>query len=292
MKKLTLIATGIAVVFTAQIDTAEAGPFDRLRSKVKKIEREAEEVKEAVEEVEEIVETVDRANRTNGRSLLGDILGGLTAGGTGCGTTALSSYPCTAPPPGHAGRASPVPAKFVNQLQCANLNPGNAFIARGGKYTFSQGIGTQERSGLLDRAPVQPTNGCLFPTMGIGDVLYVEVDRNQYKKHSYAIQCVSYDGSEQVTVSNKPSVNSYRGSDVMLHTGHSHGYEPTATGTNSQRTSAYDKVLKSRGREMLTFTFQYDHRDKKGTDFFCQYYDKAKGKSAVAFAYRRGPLGK
>lgn len=285
MKKTVLLMTGAAIMATSFSVSAEAGPFDQIKKKV-------ERVKKKAKDVETVVETADRANRTNGRSLLGDVLGGLTGGGgTGCGTTAGSSYPCTAPAPGHVGRAAPIPAKFINQTQCANLNVGNAFIGRGGKYTFSQGISTQERSGIVDRAPVQATNGCVFPTMGVGDILYVEVDRAKYKKHSYAIQCVSYDGSEQLSNVNGPSVGNYKGKDVMLHTGHSLGYEPTATGSNSSRSGAYDKVLKSRGREMITFNFGGLHTDKSGTDFFCQWYDKDQGKSAVAFAYRRGPTG-
>lgn len=291
MKKHIFAVAGLSVAVSSFAVTAVAGPFDSIRNKVKKVEREAAEVEEAVADVKEVADTVDRANRTNGRSLLGDVLGGLTGGGTGCGTTAMSSYPCTAQDPAHVGRAAPIPAKFLSQTQCANLNVGNAFIGRGGKYTFSQGISTQERSGIVDRAAVQASNGCVFPTMGVGDILYVEVDRDQYKKHSYAIQCVSYDGTEQLNNVNGPSVNNYSGKDVMLHAGHSLGYEPTATGSNASRSGAYDKVLKSRGREMLTFNFGAIHTDKKGTDFFCQWYDKDQGKSAVAFAYRRGPRG-
>ena len=77
----------------------------------------------------------------------------------------------------------------------------------------------------------------------------------------------------------------------MLHAGNNLGYEPTATGSNSTRSGEYDKWLKSRGREMITFNMPYLHTDKGGTDFYCQYYNDKTGKSAVAFTYRRSPVG-
>ena len=34
------------------------------------------------------------------------------------------------------------------------------------------------------------------------------------------------------------------------------------------------------------------HSDKSGTDFYCQHFNKATGKSALAFTFRRGPVGR
>lgn len=290
MQKTLFAAMGLALAATSFPASAEAGPFDKLRSKVKKVEKKAKEVEAAAEEVKEVVDTVDSARRGKGRRAV-RVPGGRNAA-IRQGMRQRSNYPKTASRGDFAGVAAPVPAKFVSQLQCANVNPGNAFVGRGGNYTFSQGIKTEERSGIIDRKPVRATNGCLYPTMGVGDILYVEVDRAKYKKHGYAMQCVSYDGSEQLDNTGQARWNNYAGKDVMLHTGHSLGYTPTATGSNSTRSGEYDKWLKSRGREMITFNFGALHTDKSGTDFYCQWYDKSQNKSAVAFAFRRGPVGR
>ncbi|MBV7259149.1 hypothetical protein [Erythrobacter crassostreae] len=291
MKSLVIALAGTALVSVTVTSGAigaerveAAGPFDKLKKKIKK-------AKKTAEDVDAVATEVDRANRTNGRSLLGSAAGSSRQSGCHANRGSTSNSPCTAKAPGHVGGAAPAPAKFKGQTNCASLGLGNAFIAEGGNYTFSQGISTQERSGLINRRNVSATDGCFFGGLGVGDVLYVEFDRNKYKKHDYKIQCVSYDGSEQLDNVNGPSVGNYKGKDVMLHTGHSLGYTPTASGSNSSRSGAYDKHLAKRGRTMLTFNFGALHTDKSGTDFYCQWFNKNSGQSAIAFAYRRGPQG-
>ncbi len=274
MKKFSITAAAMAALvvgFAAAPAPAEAGPFDKITKKVKK-------VKKKVDQAEDVVETVDNARR-----------GGSGGGFANRGST--SNSPRTARAPGHVGGAGAAPAKYTGQLQCANLGLGNAFVGREGTYTFSQGISTEERTGLTERTNVSPQNGCFFPGLAVGDVLYVEVDAAKYKKHDYKIQCVSYDGSEQLDNVHGPKTNNYKGKDVMLHSGNSLGFTPTASGSNSSRSGAYDKYLAKRGRQMITFNFASLHTDKSGTDFYCQWFDKNSGKSAVAFAYRRGPAG-
>ena len=251
-----VIAMGAVTVAPEPVE-ASSGPFDRLKKKKKDVEDTASKV--------------------------GSVLGGRS--------TSSSSSPSTGSRfKGHKGKPGPVPAKFVQQLNCASLGQGNAFIARDGKYTFSQGLNTEERYGLIDRVPVEATNGCLYPAMGVGDVLYLEVDKAKYEsnKYSYDLQCVSYDGSQQLDRPTRPPLDNYKGKDVMLHTGHSLGYTPTAAGTNSSRSGAYDKYLDGRGRSMITFNMPALHTDR-GTDFFCQHYNKDTGKVALAFSFRRGP---
>ena len=121
-------------------------------------------------------------------------------------------------------------------------------------------------------------------------MLYVELDKSKYEsnKYSYDLQCVSYDGSEQLNRGTRPPADNYKGKDVMLHTGHSLGYTPTASGSNSSRSGQYDKYLDGRGRSMLTFNMPALHTDT-GTDFFCQHFNKDTGKVALAFTFRRGP---
>ncbi|MDY7099297.1 MAG: hypothetical protein SXU28_14270, partial [Pseudomonadota bacterium] len=270
----------------AQAEMA-AGPFDKLKKKVKK-------AKKTADEAAAVVDVAERARRTKGRSVVKAITGSSSGGGSGCfsghsGSSSASA--CTAPPPGHAGRAGKTPAKYAGATKCAALGIGNAFVGRDGTYTFSQGISTQERSGLLDRVNVSPSNGCVFEGLGVGDVLYVEFDASKYKKYDYAIQCVSFDGGEQLDNTNGPSVGNYKGRAIMLHTGNSTGYTPTASGSNSDRSSAYKKYMAKRGRTFTTFNFPALHTDKAGTDFYCQWFNKDTGQSAVALTFRRGPRG-
>ncbi len=302
MKNIILTATAGAVVATGTFAVpAEAGPFDRLKRKVQKVEREVRKVEQTVAEVEQAVDTVEAV--ADGRVSAEDVAGAAASGAMGRtrlgspirgvrgmngAVPGRSNYPKTAQRAPAAGVASTVPAKFVSQLNCADLNLGNAFIGKGGTYTFSQGISTQERSGIINRRNVSVTNGCMLPTMESGDILYVEVDKGDYSRHNYDLQCVSYDGKEQLNNTNAPPENNYGGKDVMLHTGHSLGYTPTASGSNSNRGDAYQKYLDGRGRDMITFNMPSLHTDR-GTDFFCQHFNKDTGKSSLAFAFRRGP---
>lgn len=285
----TALATGVitsGVVGAAEAEAA--GPFDKLKKKAKKAKKAADDAAEAADAVDAVVS--GRAGRVSTRSRSGV---GASANGSKCNANrgSNSNSPCTAKAPGHVGGAGPTPAKYANATQCANVGLGNAFVARAGEYTFQQGIATEERTGLLDRRAVQPVGGCVFEGLGVGDVLYVEFDPKKYKKYDYKIQCVSYDGSEQQDNAFGPRNGNYTGQHLALHTGNSTGYEPTASGSNSDRGAAYDKYMAKRGRTFLTFNFQPLHTDKKGTDFYCQWFNKASGKSALALTYRRGPVG-
>ncbi|MEM9501634.1 MAG: hypothetical protein AAF941_07280 [Pseudomonadota bacterium] len=289
MNKMMIVLAGsalttglVATSIVAPAPVEAAGPFDKIKKGLKK-------VKKKKREADEVVGTVD-AVITGGAVASGV---GASADGSRCNANrgSNSNSPCTARAPGHTGSAAPAPAKFTSQLKCANVGLGNAFIGRDGNYTFSQGISTEERSGLLDRVNVQPTNGCFFPGLGVGDVLYVEFDKSKYKKYDYKIQCVSYDGKEQLDNVNGPSVGNFGGKAIMLHTGNSTGYEPTASGSNSDRSNAYKAYMDKRGRTFTTFNFSALHTDKAGTDFFCQWFDKSNGKSALALTFRRGPAG-
>lgn len=291
MKTMMFALAGVSLSAGLLAHAAPAdAQFRSLRNAVKKVEDTANDVREAAEDVEAAARTVEGVANSDGRSIVGAVTGGRGAA-VNQAMRQRSNYPQTARAPDHVGRAAPAPAKFVDQISCANLNVGDAFVAEAGDYTFSQGISTETRGGLINRAPTSPANGCFFPGLGVGDVLYVEVDKAAYERGTYRIQCVSYDGSEQLDNVFGPKQGNYTGKDVMLHTGHSLGYTPTATGSNSDRSNAYRDYLNQRGRAMLTFNFAPLHTDKSGTDFFCQWYDRDTNKSAVAFTYRRGPQG-
>lgn len=239
-----------------------AGPFDKLKKKVKKVKRTAEDV-------DTVVSEADRANKTNGRSLW---------------RSSRSNSPQTRTSKPSGAVAGPAPAKFAAATKCVGVRLTNAFIAEDGKYTFSQGLNTETRTGLINRRPVS-ANGCTFPAMKVRDVLYFELDKSAYKRGQHVLQCVSYDGSVQLSNASRPPEGNYKGKAIMLHTGNSTGYTPTATGSNLERSRAYDKVLASRGKAMVTFTMPFSQVNK-GKDFYCQHYNKNTGKSLMAFTYR------
>lgn len=281
------LACGVVATAPAQAEMTAAGPFDKLKKAAKKARKKAAEVEAVASEVERAVET-------DGRSVVGGVVGN-PLGREAAVQQAMrqrSNYPKTAKAPDHAGVAAATPAKYVSATKCASLGISNAFVGRGGNYTFQQGISTEERGGIIDRRPVQPANGCVFEGLGIGDVLYVEFDRAKFDRHKYSIQCVSYDGSEQQDNVHGPATRNYAGKDIMLHAGNSTGYTPTATGSNSQRSDAYEAYMKSKGRDFVIMNFKGRHDDPNGsTDFYCQWFDKASGESALALTYRRGPVG-
>lgn len=274
---IAVAGTALATTLMASAAPVMAGPFDRLKRAVEDVEEAAEDVQDAADAVE-TVRGVATGRRGSSRAPI-------------TGTTAGSNYPRTARAPGHAGYAAATPAKYANATTCANVGIGNAFVARAGDYTFQQGISTEERTGLLDRREVTPVNGCVFEGLGIGDVLYVEFDKAKFNKNSFRIQCVSYDGSEQQDNVYGPKIGNYGGKAIMLHTGNSTGYTPTASGSNSDRNTAYQKYMDGRGRTFTTFNFEGLHTDKAGTDFYCQWFNRDTGESALALTYRRGPVG-
>ncbi len=276
---LTLVGSTLSLGLLASAIPADAGQFRGLRDAVKKVKETTDDANDAADAVESVVGAATGKKQKRG--------------GSSCNANrgSNSNSPCTAKAPGHVGGAAAVPAKFSGQLSCERLGVGNAFVSRAGDYTFSKGISTESRSGLIDRQPVAPTNGCFFGGLAVGDVLYLEFDKSKYNKSSYAMQCVSYDGSEQLDRTNGPRIDNYKGKDVMLHTGHSLGYKPTASGSNSSRSGAYKAHLDGRGRAMATINFEALHTDRSGTDFYCQFYNESTGKSAFALTYRRGPAG-
>lgn len=275
---MTAACSSLALGTLAYAEPAEA-QFRGLRDAVRKVEDAAKTADDAAETAEDAAETVSGRRGTT-RSNRGFANRGST-----------SNMPTRAARPGHAGNAAPAPSRLSGQLSCENLGIGNAFVGSAGNYTFSKGISTEERSGVIDRRNVTPTSGCMFEGLGVGDILYVEFDKRRFNDSNYEMQCVSYDGSEQLDRSTRPRVNNYTGKDIMLHTGHSLGYTPTASGSNSSRSGAYDDHLAGRGRAMATINFASLHTDKSGTDFYCQWYNEKTGKSALGLTFRRGPSG-
>ncbi len=287
-KFLMLGAAAMSLSLGMNASVAEAGPFDKLKKAAKKVERAANEVEKAAEDAKDAADTVEAVSKGQVPTRRGGVNSVGRDAAIRQGMAQRSNYPKTAKGKAHAGRAAPAPAKYTSLTKCAGLPISNAFIAQNGTYTFQNGLNSEERTGLIDREPVSASNGCIMPSMGTYDVLYMEVPTAQYDKMKYdmQMQCIDQSTGKQNPDNMVPSWNNVSGKDVALHTGHSLGYKTTASGSNSDRSAAWDKDLKSRGKTMLGFNMPPLHTDA-GTDFYCQYYNKASGKSVAAFAYRR-----
>ncbi len=272
-----LLATGF---YAAPV---EAGPFSKLKKAAKKMERVADDAAEVAATVEDVSNSVDAVSR-------GEIPAVSSAGATR--QTRSNRYPGSAKRLAHAGRAGPSPAKYTAMTKCAGLPISNAMIGQYGKYTYSQGLQQEELTGMVNRETVAPVSDCVMPSLGTGDILYLEVPAGQLKamKANWEMQCIDSATGKPANFSALPAAHNVRGKDIMLHTGNSAGYTPTATGSISDRSGAWDADLKRRGKSMMGFNMPDLHTDK-GTDFYCQYYDKNSGRSAVAFSYRRSAGG-
>lgn len=275
MKNHIFAAIGLALAATSFSAPVEAGPFDKIKGKIKKAEKKANDVRRTAEDVEDVVDTVNgKKPRRGSRS--------------GFANRGVQHGPKTAKGKPHAGRAGPAPAKYTSLTQCAGLPISNAMIGQLGQYTYTKGLKQESLTGLINREQVKPVSGCIMPSMGTYDVLYLEVPASQLAQHgsNWEMQCIDMATGQEANYSANPAAHNIKGKDIMLHTGNSAGYTPTASGSISSRSGAWDKDLKRRGKAMLGFNMPNLHTDS-GTDFYCQYYSKKTGKSAVAFAYRR-----
>lgn len=276
MYKLPIVAAaaalGIGVV--TMPTPVEAGPFD----KIKKIGKKAEDTARDAQRAADVVESVKRGGRSGGPNTISGIRSERNAR---LKTSRRAS----------AGRAPNPSSDLTSITSCSSLKLSNVMIGQLGDYTFQQGMSKEERSGLINRENVTPTGGCILPGMGTGDAVYFEVDKGQFEamgnSNDWQLQCIdSKTRAQEDRTSLRPSMGNVSGKDVMLHTGNSFGYTPTATGTNSNRSNAWKKNLDRRGKAMISFNFPAYHMDN-GTDNYCQYYHKPSGKSLVAFQWRR-----
>lgn len=277
MQKLSIAAASIALAagFVMTPAPVEAGQFKSLGKKLKKAKKKAEEA-------EQVVETVDAVVKGSTPSSGPNTVTGIRRERNARLKTARRA---------NAGRAPAPSAKLSSITKCSSLKLSNVVIGQLGNYTFQQGMSKEKRSGLINRENVTPTDGCILPGMGSGDSVYMEVDKKQFEamgnSNDWQLQCIdSKTGEQEDRTSLRPSMNNVSGKDMMLHTGNSFGYTPTASGSNSARSNAWAKHLESRGKAMISFNFPTYHMDS-GTDNYCQYYHKPSGTSLVGFQWRR-----
>lgn len=264
MKHMLFAAAGcLAVIATSMPVDAEAQSLRGLRSAARDVKNTAKDAKEAKEIVEEIA--------------------GAGARGSGNGSSASGSGAV-------AGRPGPAPAELVAKTKCAGVPLENMMIGQVEDYTFQEGFEQEKRSGFINREQVSAAQGCIAPSMKTYDWLYMEVDEAEFAKfdrNAWEMQCMESRTKRVLENAQiRPSVNNMAGKDMMLYCGNSEGITECATGSNSDRSRAWDEKLAARGKVMVSFNMPSYHLDK-GTDIYCQYYNKKSGTALVAFQWRR-----
>ncbi|MBO9488808.1 hypothetical protein J7384_00345 [Endozoicomonas sp. G2_1] len=183
--------------------------------------------------------------------------------------------------------------------KCAGLDLSNVMVGEYGDYTFQQGFSTEERSGLVNRSKHQVSSDCILPSLKPLQVVYMEVDTEKYDDMGYnwTMQCVRSDKPQEGVLKEARSeypvkVTYLAGKDIMLHCGHSEEHvEACAEGSNGSRSRAWDDVLDSRGKTMLTVLAKQSMLAPKGGEkLYCQYYNKKTKTSLFGFEYIRTPF--
>jgi len=192
-------------------------------------------------------------------------------------------------------------AELVAMTQCMDLPMSNAMIGNLGDYTFKQGFSKEKRSGFINRREAEFSDDCILPSMRAHDVAYVEVDTETYEdtgnSNDWVMQCLkSANPSEGAVNDTEPkgeypyTVSALGKKHMMLHCGNSEGIEECAKGNNNSRGRAWDDLLESRNKTMLSvYMTSSTLAPSEGEKLFCQYYHKPSGESLFAFEYLRTP---
>lgn len=192
-----------------------------------------------------------------------------------------------------------MPSKELTQLtNCAKIKLHNVMTGYLGDYTFRKGMSKQERSGFIKREKIN-VKGCILPSLKPRQIAYLEVDTKALNSlgGNWSMQCVKSNNIDYVTAdketrSEYPSrVNYLSGKDLMLHCGHNvKNAKECAKGSNSTRSGEWDKLLKKKGRTMLSFDARSSTlAPKEGEKLYCQYYNDKTDTSLFAFEYLRKP---
>lgn len=191
------------------------------------------------------------------------------------------------------------PRKELTQLtNCTKIKLHNVMTGYLADYTFRKGMSKQERRGFIKREKVK-ANGCILPSLKPRQIAYLEVDTKELNSlgGNWSMQCVKSNNIDYVTGDKEPRseypsrVNYLSGKDLMLHCGHNVKHvEECAKGSNSTRSGEWDKLLKKKGRTMLSFDARSSTlAPKNGEKLYCQYYNDKTDTSLFAFEYLRKP---
>lgn len=186
------------------------------------------------------------------------------------------------------------PSKALTDLtKCAGIPLEKVTVGRLGEYTFQQGFSKEKRTGFINRRAGNVIRDCITPSLQPGEIVYFEVDTPKYKQLSKGNglkwQCVKSNNPGGGTVGLNAwngTSDRYLGTSAMkLHCGNDQGVTDCATGRNSERSSAYTKEMKSRGKTGISFLARYLDRglESRGGKLYCQFYAPDSGKSLVGF---------
>lgn len=260
--KLTFIPAALSLGMTAH-----AGFFDQLKDNVVNSAKQA---------------AVDTANQkvneaTNG--VIGGVLGGNTSAGSVGGNVDLSGGPA---------------ANLIALTKCHGANISNVMVGNYGEYTFQSGMSKEKRSGLINRRTGTVSNGCILPSLQAKEVLYFEVDESVKRQFTHAtMQCVKSANPSAGALSEPKDNYAYTTNyltkkDIHLHCGNDQNVTVCGTGRNMDRGAQYKKILKARGKAMLSIQATSSLRAPRGGEkLYCQYFNPKTGTSLFAFEYFR-----
>ena len=184
--------------------------------------------------------------------------------------------------------------------KCAGINIENVMIGSLGDYEFQQGFSKEKRGGMINRQPASVQKECILPSIMSRQVIYMEVDSEQYSgmgsANDWEMQCVKSADPGAVAVGNDEPKSEYpykvdflAPKDYLLHCGHNVEHAgQCAEGSNSTRSGEWDKNLKARGKTMLSVHGNTSTlAPANGENLYCQYYNKSTRSSLFAFEYLR-----
>lgn len=188
---------------------------------------------------------------------------------------------------------------LTSMTKCASLKPENITTGYMGNYTFQNGFKKEKRSGLIKRKAGELSQGCVLPSLESRQIAYMEVDTKQFEamgsSNDWTMQCIDSDNPGAGALSEKESrtesiysVDALSGKDMMLYCGNSENITECAEGSNSQRSGAWSKKLKTDGKTMLSIhAFTSPLAPNGGQKVYCQYYNKKSRVSLFAVEYLR-----
>ncbi|MCO4770067.1 MAG: hypothetical protein KDA24_08570 [Deltaproteobacteria bacterium] len=171
------------------------------------------------------------------------------------------------------------------------------------EYDVKEGMSTDQRTGFMDREPVEMTNGCFLGELQPNTCFAFTVNEKKYTElgnsNDWSVQCVYSDDAGAGALENKGEypyqVDSMPGKEMMLLCGHTEGdgYE-CAEGSNSARSGEWDKKLDKEGKIQLGFCINtkayqelsYDKDDyPSGRWAYCQYYNSKTKKNMFGYEF-------
>lgn len=234
-------------------------------------------------------------------------LGGLLKkkGKTGAAKETKATAPAPAPEPNTALREG---IKCIDDLTPTDVQSG---VVR--EYDVTEGMSVDQRTGFLDRQPVEMTNGCFLGEIKPTECRSLTVNEDKYDSYGnsndWEVQCVYSDDPGAGMITNKDeypyAVDRIPGGQFMLLCGHAEkdaaGNEyPCDSGSNSGRAGVWKEQLAADGgKEQLGFCvneiskqsltyIDNTHDDGKyagGRWVYCHYYNKQSKKALFGYEF-------